>query len=60
MPVAEAAFVMVSPLGVSAARKASIEAAMFEALQKAQNEGLTDPAEIRARILAARDAVAGD
>ena len=34
----------------------AIEAAMTEAIVKAQAEGITDPDEIRARILAARDA----
>lgn len=35
----------------------TMEAAMVEAINKAQTEGVTDPKEIRKRILAAREAV---
>jgi hypothetical protein len=55
MPVVEATFVMTGPLFGGEGDKA-VEAAMIEAVRRAQAEGLTDPDEIRVRILAARDA----
>jgi hypothetical protein len=57
MPVVEAVFVMAGPLGAQTPHSKRVEAAMLAAVQKAQAEGLTDPDEIRARMMAARDAV---
>ena len=56
--VVEATFVMAGP-GILAGPLESalaIEQAMLAAVQKAQAEGVTNTDEIRARILAARDA----
>lgn len=55
----EAAFVMVAEL-VPSERGKLVEAAMLEALQEGQAEGITDPLELRRRILAARDRTIGD
>lgn len=44
--------------GGAGARSKRIEQAMAAAVAKAQAEGVTDPEEMRARILAARDEVA--
>lgn len=58
MPVVEAVGVAVghdgSPAGISWAKQ--LEAAMTAAVEQAQAEGVTDPDEIRRRILDARDA----
>jgi hypothetical protein len=60
MPVVEAAFVMVGPLsGEMTPQDRVIEQAMLAELQRAQAEGVTDPAAIKARMFAARDAVIG-
>jgi hypothetical protein len=56
MPVVEAVFIMAGPLGGHTPHSKRVEAAMLAAVQKAQTEGLTDPHEIRARMMAARDA----
>lgn len=51
---------MVGPMsGQMTPQDKRVEQAMFAALQKAQAEGLTDPEAIKARMLAARDAIAG-
>jgi hypothetical protein len=44
-------------VGKKTPRGAEIEAAMSDAVKQAQAEGVTDPAEIRARMLAAADRV---
>jgi hypothetical protein len=44
-----------TPEGIERAK--SIEAAMVQAIEQANKDGVTDPVEVRARILAARDAV---
>lgn len=60
MPVVEAAFVMVAPLaGEMTLQDKRVEQVMLDALQQAQAEGVTDSEAIKARILAARDAVTG-
>jgi len=60
LPIVESAFVMVGPMsGQMTPQDKRVEQAMFAALQKAQAEGLTDPEAIKARMLAARDAIAG-
>lgn len=41
------------------ARTAAIEAAMVKAIEDAHAEGVTDPDEVRARMLKARDAARG-
>lgn len=46
-----------TPSGI--ARAKIIEAAITDAIAQAQAEGITDPEVIRARILAARDAIVG-
>jgi hypothetical protein len=43
--------------GESASQVQSIEAAMSRAIQEAAADGVTDPVEIRERMLRARDAV---
>jgi hypothetical protein len=55
LPVAEAAFVISASLTMSESERKRIEQAMLAALQKAQEDGVSDVAELRARILAARD-----
>lgn len=40
-------------VGMKTSRAAKIEAAMSDAVEQAQAEGVTDPVEIRARMLAA-------
>jgi hypothetical protein len=46
-----------SRMGGGLSLAAQIEAAMVEAIKQAQAEGITDQDEIRARMLAAREAV---
>ncbi len=56
MPVVEAVMVASGTVGQRTEADDRITRAMLDAVEKAQNEGVTDPVEIRARILAARDA----
>lgn len=56
MPVVEAVGIAVAREGLSTERHAEIESAMLKAVQKAQAEGVTDPEEIKRRMLTARDA----
>jgi hypothetical protein len=58
MALAEATFVAAGPLSEQTPSSLRIQNAMLEAVQKAQSEGVTDSVEVRALILAARDAAA--
>ena len=55
--VTEATFVMVADLTISDDKKKRVEDALIAAITEAQAEGVTDPDVIRARMLAARDAL---
>jgi uncharacterized protein YdgA (DUF945 family) len=52
-----AAFSAAATMGGQTPLAKKIEAAMVEAIKQAQAEGITDQDEIRARMLAAREAV---
>jgi hypothetical protein len=56
MAVVEAAFVMVVDIGVGDDEKRRLEQAMVAAMERATAEGVTDPDEVRRRILEARGA----
>jgi hypothetical protein len=60
MPVVEATFSMVADMSIGAGEKERLERAMVLAIQKTMDEGITDVAVIRRRILEARDKVRGD
>lgn len=53
MPVVEATGALQGGMATGEPGSSSVEAAMVEAIKKAQAEGITDPAVIRARIAAA-------
>lgn len=57
MPVVEAAFVMHADQSLGHDERRHIEGLLIAEIEKANAEGVTDPEEIRRRILAARDRI---
>jgi hypothetical protein len=57
MPIVEAVGVAVGRNSIGEALHARLERELTEVVRQAQAEGVTDPDEIRARILKARDAI---